>query len=118
MYGIELNKIAHSFAVKNVELNKVKNVFLFQGDVKKVLSRVKKKFDRIVMPLPKKAAQYLPLALKHIKPKGSIHLYAFLEEEEIPWKVKEYKAGFHGVKVVRCGQYAPRIFRVCLDLRK
>ncbi len=118
VYGIELNKIAHSFAVKNVELNKVKNVILFQGDVKKVLAHVNKKFDRIIMPLPKEAERYLPLALKHIKPKGSIHLYAFLKEEEIPQKVKEYKTRFHGVKVVRCGQYAPGVNRVCIDLKK
>ena len=118
VYGIELNKIAHHFALKNVTLNKVNNVVLVQGDVSKVLLRLKKKFDRIVMPLPKEAKRYLPLAVKSIKPKGSIHLYTFLEEKEISQKVKEYKATFSSVKAVRCGQYAPHVFRVCLDLRK
>lgn len=37
IYGIELNKDAHKYALKNIEKNKLRNVTLIQGDVKKVM---------------------------------------------------------------------------------
>ena len=53
VHGIELNKKAHRYAQGNVVLNKFTNVQLLQGDVKKIVPTLKKKFDRIIMPLPK-----------------------------------------------------------------
>src|SRR3990167_4377819 len=50
---IEINPTAHKYALENVKLNKTANIKLFLGDVKKVLPKLKEKFDRIIMPLPK-----------------------------------------------------------------
>ena len=123
VYGVEINKVAHRYAVENARLNKVEGkTKLFAGDVSRILPRLNKKFDRIIMPLPKGAADYLDLALKHIKPRGTIHFYDFLPEEEIPAaainKIKNVsKKKIKVLKVVKCGQLAPRKYRVCIDFK-
>ena len=125
VYGIEINPFAHQYAVENVALNNLDGkINLYLGDVGKVMPKMDLKFDRIVMPLPKTGEEYLPLALTKIQKKGTVHLYAFLSEEEIKAeKVKIRKIIQAGekmvqfLKVVKCGQFAPSIFRVCFDLR-
>jgi tRNA (guanine37-N1)-methyltransferase len=123
--GVEMNPSAHKYAIENARINKTSQVRLYCGDVKRVIPKLKKKFDRIAMPLPKGAENYLPLALRHIKKKGIIHYYDFLEEKSIPLaataKVKAAcaKSGKQCSikKVVKCGQLAPRAYRVCVDFR-
>jgi tRNA G37 N-methylase Trm5 len=81
-------------------------------------------FDRIIMPLPKTGEEFLDVALPIVKKAGTIHLYAFLSEEEIAPEGKRiiglcaklrYKVKL--LQAVKCGQFAPRVFRVCFDLR-
>lgn len=125
VYGVELNPLAHNFAVENVQLNSLQDrVTILHGDVRHKIPPLKMKFDRIVMPLPKIGEQFLDLALLKIKKKGMIHLYSFLEEKDIPAyarKVREIcaKLGYR-IKIlrkVRCGQFSPGTFRVCFDLK-
>lgn len=116
IYGIELNKIAHNFAIENIRLNKINNVILIKGDVKKQLPKLKEKFDRIIMPLPKKSEDYLSLARNKIKNNGIIHLYLFASEREFEEIKQEYSKRFKKVKLLKTGQYAPGVFRICLDL--
>tara|TARA_Y100000310_G_scaffold294764_2_gene325515 strand:+ start:4873 stop:5691 length:819 start_codon:yes stop_codon:yes gene_type:complete len=123
VYGIEVNKAAHKYAVENLKLNKI-DAKLFCGDVRKVLPKLKK-FDRIAMPLPKGAGSYLELAFKHVKRNGIIHFYDFLPEEEIPSaaikkitaSAKKAKKKIKVKKTVKCGQLAPRAYRVCVDFK-
>ncbi len=122
VYGIEVNRVAHKYAVGNSKLNKVEaKTKLFCGDVRKVLPQLKLKFDRIVMPLPKGAGAYLDLAFGSVKRGGVMHFYDFLPEESIPdaaikkitTAAKKRKVKI--LKVVKCGQLAPRAYRVCVD---
>lgn len=122
VYAVELNKDAHKYAKINVGLNKIKNVKLFCGDIRKVVPNFKIKFDRIIMPLPKGAATYLDIALKKIKKNGIIHFYYFEEEKKfnkIIKKIEKYsqsaKKSFRILNIRKCGQYAPRVFRGCVD---
>ncbi|MEK6973844.1 MAG: methyltransferase domain-containing protein [Nanoarchaeota archaeon] len=121
IYGIEINPSAHKYAQENLILNKIKNIKLIKGDVRKVMPKMKIKFDRILMPLPKDAGKFLDLAFSKIKKKGIIHFYYFLREDEIPEigikKIKEQKKKFKLLRVVRCGQIAPRKYRVCFDIK-
>ncbi len=115
IYGIESNKDAHELGLQNVALNKLKNILLYKGDVKRVLPKIKKKFDRIIMPHPSDSEAYLTLAKSKLKPKGKIHMYIFEKEEnfkELKKKYKKYKP-----KIVKAGSPAPGKFRVCLDLK-
>lgn len=123
--GIEINLLAHRFAMENVRLNKLENkIKIKQGNVRNVLPRIRKKFDRILMPLPKTGEEFLDLALKKAKPGAIIHLYAFLDEKEVkefPKKIqmicKENKNSVRIVKKVKCGQFSPAIARYCFDLK-
>jgi len=114
IHAIELGKTPHKYAKENIKLNKINNVKLHQGDVKRILPKIKKNFDRIIMPLPKSAESYLNLALKKLKPKGTIHLYTFANESQFKDLKKKYKK----VKITKAGQYSPKVYRVCLDFKK
>ena len=125
IYGVEINPMAHNFAVENVSLNKFDDkIAIFFGDVNKVLPGMRKKFNRIVMPLPKSGELFLPLALKKVKKEGFVHLYAFLDEKDIDKEAKKIKEickqnkkSCRVVRKVKCGQFSPGVFRVCFDLK-
>lgn len=123
VYGIEINPIAHKYALENIKKNKLENkIKLFLGDVKKIMPKINKKFGRILMPLPKGGGDFLGLALKHIKNKGIIHFYEFSHEDEFykaEEKVKKVcdklNKKFKILKIIKCGQYSPGFYRVCID---
>ena len=111
--------------MQNVELNKCgERITLLEGDVRKIVPSLKKKFDRIAMPLPKTAEDFLDVALSAAKKGGIIHFYSFISEDEIKKegrRIQKICAGLkHSVKVLRsvkCGQFSPRTFRVCFDMK-
>ncbi|MEK6808871.1 MAG: class I SAM-dependent methyltransferase family protein [Nanoarchaeota archaeon] len=120
--GVEINKSAHEYALENVKLNKANNVKLFLGDVKKIVPKFRRRFDRIIMPLPKGAKRYLPMAFSKIKKYGFIHFYDFERADKfdrvvkkIETSCKKAKKKFKVINLQKCGQYAPRVFRVCVD---
>lgn len=125
IYGIEINPDAHEYALKNAEMNKIHNINFICGDVNTILPKIKKKFDRIIMPLPKDAHDFLGLALQHIKKTGIIHLYDFAEEKDIPEEVKlkiekackMLKKKYKIKEILKCGQYGPHKFRICTDFQ-
>lgn len=125
IYGIEINPIAHKYSMENLKLNKVENkVKLFLGDVKKLTPKLKVKFDRILMPLPKGAGKFLDLALKKIRKNGIIHFYDFSDEnkyrelsKKIEFECKKQKKKFKILRIVKCGQFSPRVYRVCVDFK-
>jgi len=124
IYGIEINPIAHKYALENLKLNKIDNIQLTFGDVKKVLPKINKKFDRIIMPLPQGAENFLGTALKKIKKKGTIHFYSFAEENKysdiikiIEKEGKKQKKQCKILNIVKCGQFSPRVLRVCIDFK-
>lgn len=125
VYGIDINPVAHKYALENIKKNKLESrIRLFLGDVRKVMPRLNKKFSRILMPLPKGGENYLELALKYIKKNGIIHFYDFLHEDEFNLAVEKIKKAcsslnkkFKILKIIKCGQYAPGFYRVCADFQ-
>jgi tRNA (guanine37-N1)-methyltransferase len=122
--GIEINPIAHKYALENLKLNKIRNVKLILGNVKNEVPRLKKKFDRIIMPLPRGAENFLDLAFKVAKKGTIIHLYQFINEEEFEATKQKLKNICNKNKInckilglVRCGQFSPRVYRVCIDFK-
>ena len=123
VYGIEINPIAHKYALENIKKNKLEGkIKLFLGDVRKIMPKLDKKFDRILMPLPKGGESFLDLSLKFIKKNGMIHFYDFLHEDEsyraaekIKNACEKSKKRYKITKIIKCGQYAPRLYRLCID---
>lgn len=122
--GVELNPDGHRLGEENVKLNKLwGRVKLFEGDVRKVVPKLGRKFDRVVMPLPKTGIDFLDVALKVID-KGIIHYYAFLGEDHFEDEKKKVlgicKKMGKKCKVLnyrKCGAFAPGVFRVVYDLQ-
>ena len=122
--GIEINPVAHKYGLENIKLNKINNIKLFLGDVKKFLPKIKEKFDRIIMPLPKGAESFLGLALNKIRKNGIIHFYSFAEEnnynnikKKINDECEKKKKKCRILDIVKCGQFSPRVFRICVGFR-
>jgi len=86
VFMIELNKIASKYAIENIRLNKLTNVNAVQGDVKRIIPKLRKKikFDRIIMARPQLKEDFLEEALKVSKEGTIIHFYDFILENEMP----------------------------------
>ena len=98
--SIELNRECTKYAKENVKLNKLANVKIIQGDVKKNLP--KEKYDRIIMARPQLEYDFLKEAYSVSKRGGTIHFYDFLEQKDIPEKaLKKIKGKILRWKYVR-----------------
>ena len=122
--GVEINPIAHKYALENIELNKATNVKLYLGDVRLVLPTIKDTFDRVLMPLPKTGSKFLDVAIPKVKKGGTLHFYDFLQEDEfhlasekILSTCKKLGRVTDILRTVKCGQYGPGKFRVCVDVK-
>jgi len=130
--GIELNPIAHKFAKKNLELNKVnagcakgkERVVLIKGDVKKVYKKFKQKFDRIAMPLPHTGYEFLKEAYYCVKRGGIIHFYEIVIKEDYATPegqifdyAKKAKREVEIIRKARVRQFSPTKEQVVFDIR-
>jgi len=82
-FAIELNPEAFKELLHNIGLNKCQNkIEAIKGDVKKIVPKMLLgKCDRIMMPLPKGAENFLKEALLALKPEGGVvHFYRFVEK--------------------------------------
>lgn len=80
IYSVDINPTAVQYMQENVKLNKVRErVVPIEGDGKNVIEeRLQNIADRVLMPLPKKACEYLGYAVRTLKPAGGwIHYYDF-----------------------------------------
>ncbi|MCW8802440.1 MAG: class I SAM-dependent methyltransferase family protein [Candidatus Bathyarchaeota archaeon] len=96
VYSIDVNPLAFGFLVENVRLNKLENTVVpLQGDAKTVIqNKLQNIADRVLMPLPELAYQYLDCAVYALKSEGGwIHLYDFVyaKKDENPVKKAEEK---------------------------
>ncbi|MGB9635516.1 MAG: class I SAM-dependent methyltransferase family protein, partial [Candidatus Micrarchaeia archaeon] len=122
VYSIEINPDAHMYALENVRLNKVEDrVFPVQGDVIEVLSD--KKFenwaDRIIMPLPWNAINFIPNIIHSARKGSMLHIYTFCRTEEVD-DVKQKISNLIGrpSKLIYCRRvrtYSPDIEQYVFD---
>ncbi|MEK6958550.1 MAG: hypothetical protein AABW59_00740 [archaeon] len=122
--AIELNPAGHKFALKNLVLNKVKNVELIKGDVKKQYKKFKETFDRIAMPLPHTGYQFLKEALYCVKPGGMIHFYEVVVKKDydtpknqIMQAAAEAKKKVEIVYQARVRDFSPTKEQVVFDIK-
>lgn len=85
IYSVELGKDCCKYADENIKMNKIDNMIVIQGDVKKIVPKMNKKFDRILMPRPQLKETFLKEAFKVSKKGTIIHYYDF----EIKKKIHE-----------------------------
>jgi tRNA (guanine37-N1)-methyltransferase len=126
---VEISKECSKYALKNVKLNRLWNVEIIQGDVKRICPLLKKKgefFDRIIMGRPQLKETFLKEALMISKKGTIIHFQDFVTEEEIIKKVSEHrildaakkskkKVKIQSMKFLR--ELAPRKHNVRVDFK-
>jgi len=80
VFSIDVNPTAVRYMEENVRINRVYGkVIPLLGDSKDIINaQLQGKADRVLMPLPEKALEYLPYAVSALKkPGGWIHYYDF-----------------------------------------
>jgi len=133
VYSVEINREASRYALENVKLNKLNNVEVIQGDVKRIIPILKKKglkFDRIAMMRPQLSDDFLAEALEVAKEGTIINYHDFLFEDDMPSatldkisKAVEKFSKKKGVKIesykmirwVKAGDIGPRKYRIRVD---
>lgn len=127
VYSIDVNPDAHSLCVENIRMNKVDDrVIPILGDASEIIEKeLRDKADRVLMPLPERAKEYLKYAVMAAKNKGVIHYFTHLHadsKKEAPKACAEELANYMNVKyellasrVVR--EVGPRFYQVVADVR-
>ena len=123
--SVELSRACSTYALENVKKNKVdKIVEIVQGDVRRILPKMKEKFDRIVMARPNLTDSFLDVAFPRVKKNGMIHYYGFCKEDEIDAMkeliTSEAKKARRKIKIMsvkKAGDIGVRKFRWRVDLR-
>jgi len=80
--SVELGRECSKYALENVRRNKLNNVRVVQGDVRKVCKKMGK-FDRVVMPRPNLKDSFLDVAFENIKRGGVVYYYGFYDEDRL-----------------------------------
>lgn len=114
--AVEINPEAVRYLRENAKMNNA-NIKILEGDAREFEYS---DFDRVVMPLPHSAEQFLDLAFGSVKAGGAIHFYSIVGSEE-PFANAEKKIPFKnykitGKRIVR--PYSPDMVQVVLDLEK
>jgi tRNA (guanine37-N1)-methyltransferase len=131
IFSIDLNPDAIQYMMENILINKVR------GKVIAVLSEAKRvinefflcKADRVLMPLPERAYEFLDTSIAALKPTGGfIHYQDFIQakkkdealrlaKEKTLEKLKELKVNFQfdSGRVIK--DVAPYKFQVALDIK-
>lgn len=120
--SVELSRECNKYAIENVKRNKLANVELIQGDVRKV--KLKEKFNRIVMARPNLKDSFLDVAFKVIKKNGVIHYYGFYEENKkddmidlIDYEARRAKKRIKILKIKKAGDIGMRKYRYRVDFK-
>jgi tRNA (guanine37-N1)-methyltransferase len=130
LYSIDVNPAALRYMQENVRVNGAYGrVVPMLGDAKEIIeARLHHVADRVLMPLPQKALEYLPYSLLALKETGGfVHLYDFehskngLEAvEKVKLKVAEKLADLDAVSKVLFARVVrstgPNWYQVVLDI--
>ncbi len=129
VYSIDLNPYAFRYMVENARLNRVQDkVIPILGEAyATTMTLFPSTVDRVLMPLPEKALEHLPAAVKAIDHKGDIHVYLHINamnSSDAKQKARESVAKrlrrlvsafvFKGTRIVRT--VGPREYQVAVDV--
>jgi tRNA (guanine37-N1)-methyltransferase len=121
IYAIDINPHAIDYLKKNINLNNLKGIVNpVEGDVRVVLKNLGLQADRIIMNLPGTAHEFLPEAVEHLKPGGTLHYYQFSRDYEDP--IKRVKEASYPRKVTildrrKVKSRSPGVWHVAIDTK-
>ncbi len=131
VFSIDINPAAVQFMEENIRLNRVYGkVVPLLGDARQIIeNQLRHSADRVLMPLPEKAYEYLPSAVSALKPEGGwVHLHVFehaAKSENPAEKIKQKAAAamntvgwefqFPSIRVVR--STGPNWWQLVADIK-
>nr|WP_319374549.1 class I SAM-dependent methyltransferase family protein [uncultured Methanobacterium sp.] len=121
IYAIDINPAAIHYLKENIKLNKVQGkIKPLLGDVGKVLKDLDVQADRIIMNLPGTACEFLPVAVEHLKPSGTLNYYQFSRDFEDPVERVKTAAYPRQVEVLdrrKVKSRSPGVWHMAIDAR-
>ncbi len=122
VYANELNPEAYKYLKENIKLNKLSNVIPIPGDARGLVEKYRRKADRIIMPLPMSADEFLDVAFALARKNCVVHFYFFAfsvkDAEEIvkqAAKKEKRKVKILFSRAVRA--YSPEILEAVIDFK-
>ena len=129
--SIDVNPSAFQYLEENIRINRAEKVVVpVMGDAKAVTETEQKNVaDRVLMPLPEKAYDYLDIALLAFKPKGGwIHYYDFEYAKRTQDPVKKAETKVTKKLSALCNNFevtfgrivrtiGPRWYQIVLDIK-
>ena len=130
VYSIDINPHAYKYMVENIALNRVEGlVEPILGDAKQVVEeKLVGVADRVLMPYPELALEYLPYALKALRGgRGWIHVYLHIyTSRNEHWRIRaqsivedrlrELGARHRVVNIRKIRNVGPRTHQVVVDV--
>jgi tRNA (guanine37-N1)-methyltransferase len=124
--AIEINPDAHNYCLQNIMINKVsEQITPILGDVRVICPSLRKLYDRVFMPLPKGAFEFLDVALPLVKREGILHFYHWaiqnnLYEEAELLVQKAANNISRDIKTIdkrKVSAYSPKMSKIRLDIK-
>jgi tRNA (guanine37-N1)-methyltransferase len=130
VYSVDINPSAFKYILENIRLNRAETLVVpLQGDAKTVIeTELQNVADRVLMPLPEKAYEYLDVALLALKPAGGwIHHYSFEHADKNEDPIKKAESKLSEKLSTLCGEFrvefgrivrtiGPRWYQIVLDV--
>ncbi|MCX8195595.1 MAG: class I SAM-dependent methyltransferase family protein [Acidilobaceae archaeon] len=123
VHSIDINEEAYRYMLENVRLNRVEGIVIpHLGDAAKVIEeKLVGVADRVLMPLPDLALDYLPHALLALRGRGYLHLYLHAHSEEEAARAAMERLGELGRRARLLGHrevrsVGPRLLQVAVDV--
>lgn len=125
VYSIDINRDAYELMKHNISLNRLEGIVVpIHGDAARVIEEdLTGVADRVLMPLPDLALDYMGYALKALRGRGMIHVYLHVKANrgEDPVRIGWMEVEGRGLplrmvygRIVR--RVGPRMYQVVLDL--
>ncbi len=123
IFSNDISLEANKYAELNITLNKLKDrIELVPGDIKKVVPKIRRKFDVVVVAPLNLEMNFLEQAFKLSKKRTRIYYYDFCKADEINYVVEKVKKEARRakkkiriLKTKRAGEIAPYRIRARID---
>jgi tRNA (guanine37-N1)-methyltransferase len=130
VYSVDINPDAYYYMAENIRLNRVEDrVVPILGDAKEVAeSRLARSTDRVLMPYPELALEYLPYAVSSLRGSGWIHVYLHVRTDRgehwrskardlVEKRLREISVQSYTISFVRkIRNVGPRLNQVVVDV--
>lgn len=121
--SVEIGRDCSKYAEENRKRNKLENLRIVQGDVRKKVVGLGK-FDRVVMARPNLTDSFLDVGFRAVRKGGILHYYGFYEEskkgeirELVNSEAKRARKKIRILRISKAGDVGTRRFRYRVDIK-